>query len=169
MIVLTIDNAELEPILSFLQSNYSKVLAKVWENAGMTNAVFIQSELVLRTFSEQTITVVMQYYGDTHSCELTTVASGGGEGLLRISLGSQEAAESTFMERIKDFVRGHGWELNRKHPGFAGSECPYCSAFYMYKQSQVMEDGSVRCQNCDKSFLLNEAQRAPKGRMEKLV
>jgi len=169
MLDLVISNADIETLLSFLQRDYSSVLAKVWESGGMINGVFVQSELVFRTFSEQTITVVMQYHTDTHSCDLTAVASGGGEGLLRISLGSQDAAESTFLERIMNLARSHGWDISRKHPGFAGTHCPYCGAYYMYKQSQVLEDGSVRCQNCDKSFLFAEAEKVSKARMEKLA
>jgi len=169
LIALTIGNAEIEQVLSFLHSDYSNVLAKVWESGDMTNAVFVQTEMAYRTVTEQTITIVMQYHTETHSCDLTAVASGGGSGLLRISLGSQDAAESTFLERIMNLARSHDWDLSRKHPGFAGSRCPYCGAYYLYDQSQVSEDGSVRCQNCDKSFLFAEAQKAPEARTEKLT
>jgi len=74
--------------------------------------------------------------------------------------GLEEAAESTFMERIEKAADRHGWELKGTSLGHVESTCPYCSAHYSYRKSQVLEDGSVRCQNCDRSYLLREAQES---------
>jgi hypothetical protein len=161
LIALTIGHAEIERLLSFLQSDYSNALAKVWESGGMTNAVFVQTEWAYRMV-EHTITIVMQYHTDRHECDLTIVASGNARASpigMRMR-GLSEATESTFMERIKNLAVRHGWEINGSSFDYVGFECPYCGAYYSYKKSHMLEDGSVRCQNCDRSFLLTKAQES---------
>jgi predicted Zn finger-like uncharacterized protein len=34
-----------------------------------------------------------------------------------------------------------------------GRKCPHCGAVYVYSKERIGEDGSVRCQNCDKELL----------------
>jgi hypothetical protein len=159
MDTFVIRNLEIDVLLSRLHSSYSNKLEKVWENTDMINAVFIQSELAIRTMSEQSITIIVQYYKETRECEVTVVSSGGRNGLLRIDLGSQTAAESTFSEQLVSLAGRKGWEINRKHISYKGSRCPFCSAFYLYKQNQVQDDGSVVCQNCNKSFMLENGAK----------
>ncbi|MGY5862511.1 MAG: PF20097 family protein [Candidatus Thorarchaeota archaeon] len=33
-------------------------------------------------------------------------------------------------------------------------KCSHCGAVYVYSQERIGEDGSVRCQNCDREFLI---------------
>ncbi len=155
MITLIIRNIEIDPLLSLLCEDYSEILEKVWESGGMINAVFIHSERVLRTMSEQTITIIVQYYKEDRECEITIISSGGGEGLLRIDFGSQAAAESTFLKKIENLARIHSWELSRKYPGRKRFGCPFCDAYYLYLETHIQDDGSVVCQNCNRSFMLN--------------
>ena len=155
MVTLVIRSIEIDPLLSLLRQDYSDKLEKVWESGGMINAVFIRSERVLRTMSEQTITIIVQYYKEDRECELTIISSGGGEGLLRIDFGSQAAAESTVLKKIENLARIHSWELSRKYPGRKRSGCPFCDAYYLYLETHIQDDGSVVCQNCNRSFMLN--------------
>ena len=161
MIALIIGNAEIEPLLSFLHSNYSNVLAKVWESGDMTNAVFVQTERAY-WMVEHTITIVMQYHTDRHECDLTAVASGNARAspIGMWMRGLKEDTESAFKERIERLAGSHGWGLKGSSLGHVGSHCPYCGAYYSYKKSQVLEDGSVRCQNCDRSYLPREARES---------
>ncbi len=154
MVTLIIRNLGTEPLFSFLRDTYSNTFESVWECGNMINAVFIGTELALRTISEQTVTVVVQYYIDKNECEISAIAAGGGSGLLRIDWGSQSAAEDTFMKGIVDLAKTHLWDLSRKYPSRKGSACPHCGAFYIYKQEQVQDDGTVSCQNCLKIFFL---------------
>jgi DNA-directed RNA polymerase subunit RPC12/RpoP len=157
-----IRNLEIEPLLTQLHQDYSNMYEKVWECGGMINGVFIQSELALRTISEQTITIILQYYTEKRECEVTVICSGGGEGFLRIDLGSQSAAEATFMKNLEMLARRHDWELSRKYPGRKGSGCPFCGAYYLYTEEKIQDDGSVVCQNCNRSFMLkNESKLKP--------
>jgi len=154
VVTLVVRNLEIDSLLSLLREDYSDKLEKVWECGGMINAVFIRSELALRTMSEQTITIIVQHYVESNECEITVLSSGGGEGLLRIDLGSQAAAESTFLRKIDQLARLHGWELSKKYPGRKGSGCPFCNAYYLYSEKNIQDDGSVVCQNCNRSFML---------------
>ena len=135
----------------------------------MTNAVFVGTEWAWRMV-EHTITIVMQYHMDRHECDLTAVASGNARAspIGMRTRGLEKATESTFMERIENLAVRHGWEINGSSLGHVGSKCPYCGAYYSYKKSHVLEDGSVRCQNCDRSFLLTKAQesKAPEEQPE---
>lgn len=168
MVSLIIRNLDIEPVFSFLRDDYSNAFERVWKCDNMVNAVFIGTELALRTFSEQAITIVLQYYMDKNECEISVIAVGGGIGLLRIDWGSQSAAEDTFVKRIIDLAKKHGWDLSRKYPGRKGSRCPHCGAFYLYKQEHVQDNGTVSCQNCLKSFLL-EMDRKIEAYEKKLV
>jgi hypothetical protein len=155
MVTLVVRNIEIDSLLTLLREDYSDKLEKVWESGGMINAVFIRSELAIRTMSEQTITIIVQHYKEDRECEITVISSGGGDGLLRIDLGSQDAAESTFLKKIENLARIHGWNLSRKYPGRKGSGCPFCDAYYLYSEKHIQDDGSVICQNCNRSFMLD--------------
>lgn len=160
MISLLVRSIEIDKLFSFLRTEYSDVLEKVWECGNITNGVFIRSELVARTISEQTVVVILQYYKEKRECELTVVSSGGGEGILRIDLGSQAAAESTFLERLRELCKINGWKLYEERLGYIRIECPFCGAYYDYAQNRIQSDGSVTCQNCNKSFISDK--RKPK-------
>jgi hypothetical protein len=168
VVTLVVRNLEIDSLLSLLREDYSDRLEKIWECGRMINAVFIRSELALRTMSEQTITIIVQHYVENNECEITVLSSGGGEGLLRIDFGSQAAAESTFLRKIEQFARLHGWELSRKYPGRKGSGCPFCNAYYLYSEKNIQDDGSVVCQNCSKSFMLDTGLKL-KPREERIV
>ena len=168
MQTLVIRNLEIDILLSQLHDSYSDELEKVWESSDMINAVFIQSERAIRMYSEQSITIIVQYYKEKRECEVTVVCSGGGDGLLRINFGSETAAESTLLENLESLARRQGWELSPKYPGHKGSSCPFCSAFYLYRRNQVQDDGSVVCQNCNRSFMLNTGTKL-EAREERIV
>ncbi len=168
MVTIIIRNIEIDPLLSLLREDYSDRLEKVWESGGMVNAVFIRSELALRTMSEQTITIIVQHYIKARECEITVISSGGGDGILRIDLGSEAAAESAFLKKVEHLAKLHDWEVSRKYPGHKGSECPFCDAYYLYSEKSIQDDGSVVCQNCGKSFMLDTGTKL-KPREERLV
>ena len=158
----------MEPLLSLLRADYSDKLEKVWESAGMINAVFIRSELAIRTLSEQTITIIIQHNKADRECEITIISSGGGEGLLRIDFGSQAAAEATLLKKIENLARFQSWELSRQYPGSKGYTCPFCTAYYLYLEKHIQDDGSVVCQNCNRSFMLNTGTKL-EAREERIV
>ena len=128
---------------------------------GITNAVFVGTEWAWNMI-EHTITVVIQYHIDRHECELTMVASGNARASpvgLR-ARGLEKNTESKFKSMIENLADHHGWEIEGRTPSLGGSKCPYCGAYYSYKKSQVLEDGSVKCQNCTRNFLLTVAQES---------
>jgi len=168
MITLVIRNFEMDPLFSLLRADYSDKLEKVWESGGMINAVFIRSELAIRTLSEQTITIIVQYYIEDRTCEITIISSGGGDGLLRIDFGAQAAAESTLLKKIENLSRIQGWELSKQYPGRKGCGCPFCDAYYLYLEKHIQDDGSVVCQNCNRSFMLNTGTKL-EPREERIV
>jgi hypothetical protein len=155
MVTCVIRNLGFDPLLALLQESYSSKYRKVWECGGVINGVFISTELALRTMSDQSITIILQYYVEKRECEITAICSGGGKGILHIDFGSQSAAESTFQKNLEVLARRHGWELSKKNPGRKGSSCPFCGAYYLYKEDVIQDDGSVVCQNCNRSFSLD--------------
>ena len=162
MVMFVIRKMEIDILLSKLKESYSNKLEKVWESGDMINAVFIQSELAFRTVSEQIITIIVQYYRNLRECEITNICSGGGDGLLRIDFGSELAAESTFQKFLENLARTRMWELSRKYPDQKGLGCPFCGAFYIYNHDKMQDDGSILCQNCNRSFILErEAKWEP--------
>ncbi len=158
METLVVRGLEIETLFASLREDYSSILQKIWGSGEFVNGVFIHSERVLRTMSEQSITIIVQHQKTRRECEVTVVCSGGGEGLLRIDFGSESGAESTFLNYLRNLAKVNGWRLDRKFPGLKGTTCPFCNAFYIYRENVVREDGSVVCQNCNRSFIL-----APKG------
>ncbi|TFH08035.1 MAG: hypothetical protein E4H14_07250 [Candidatus Thorarchaeota archaeon] len=168
MVALIIRNLDIDPLIAFLRGDYSNAFEKVWECGNLVNAVFIRSELALRTISEQVIAIVVRYHKDDKECELSVIAAGGGSGLLRIDWGSQSAAENTFLEKMINLAKIHGWNLFRKNQGRQGSGCPHCGAFYSYNEEQVRDDGTVSCQNCLKIFRLEKGTKI-ESHEEKLV
>ena len=166
MYTVIIKNAEIEPLLTFLNSEYNNVLEKVWECADITNTVFVGTEWSWNMI-EHTITVVIQYHTDRRECEMTMVASGNARAspIGMRARGLEKNTESKFTEMIENLADHHGWEIEGRTPTLGLSKCPYCGTYYSYKKTQVLEDGSVKCQNCNRNFLLTVAQEsnAPEG------
>jgi len=46
------------------------------------------------------------------------------------------------------------WTTIRDEQQAGAGRCPFCGAFYLYRYGAVSEDGSVKCQNCGKTFPL---------------
>ena len=168
MDTVLIQGLEIDFLLSCLRRYYSSILEKVWGCEGFVNGVFIHSQVAVRTMSEQSITIIVQHQVTKNECEVTVVCSGGGEGLLRLDFGSERAAESTFVNYLVTLARERGWKLSRMHPGYKGAACPFCSAFYLYEESKIQPDGSVVCQNCNRSFVL-EKTTEPRSHKERIV
>jgi hypothetical protein len=100
----------------------------------------------------------VQHQITKRECEVIVVCSGGGGGLARIDFGSENTAESTFVDYLIALAREHGWKFSHKNPGHRGAACPFYHAFYFYKESKLQDDGSVVCQNCNRSFNLENAE-----------
>jgi hypothetical protein len=92
-----------ETVLNFLIRNYSKELSKRWNSGNNTVAVFVHEEYVMRTGSEQTITIVFEPSG-IGKCRITVIGSGGGKGIMGIDWGSESAAENTLIRRIEEIT-----------------------------------------------------------------
>ena len=47
--------------------------------------------------------------------------------------------------------------LHDRRPKFESRsrKCSHCGAVYVYLEEKINEDGSVRCQNCDREFLIS--------------
>ena len=105
MKTIEFDSEFSEQVLNFLRSNYGKKYARRWKIGNNTIAVFVHDEYVLRTSSNQSITVIFEPGSHEGTSRATVIASGGGEGLFGIDWGSESAAESTFEKRIREITR----------------------------------------------------------------
>jgi hypothetical protein len=110
--------------------------------------------------SEQAVVVIVEHDITANICKLQCLALAGGSGLLRISWGSHDAAESTFRDLIEGLAHKHGWqyEIIPIEIAFRGVKCPTCGSIYSYPKEKVLEDGSVRCQNCDMPFIPSQLE-----------
>lgn len=94
-----------ELVLDYLRANYGKLYFRSWNLESNTLAIFVHDEYVLRTSSDQSITVVFEPSTRQGRTLVTAIASGGRQGLLGIDWGSQSAAEKTFEKRIREITR----------------------------------------------------------------
>jgi hypothetical protein len=94
-----------DQVLHFLQRNYAKVYSKHWSVGNNTIAIFLHEEYVLRTSSNQSITIIFETGQKQRLSNVTVIASGGGEGLFGVTWGSQSAAENTFEKRIRGITK----------------------------------------------------------------
>jgi len=154
MITYAISGLEIDVLLQSLSEKYSTALKRIWHSPAQVNAVFVRDELVLRTLSEQAVVVVVEHDVAANTCKVQCLALAGGAGLLRISWGAQDAAESTFRKLIEGLALQHGWqyEFIPTEYRLKGAKCPSCGAIYQYPPDKVLENGTVRCQNCDRPF-----------------
>ncbi|MBN2230057.1 MAG: hypothetical protein JW779_10765 [Candidatus Thorarchaeota archaeon] len=93
-------------VLDYLGRNYSKIFSKRWIAGNRIVAIFVHEEYVLRTSSNQSITVIFESSGMSGMSRVTVIASGGGQGLFGITWGSESAAENTFEKRIREITTG---------------------------------------------------------------
>ena len=100
MKTIEFDNEFNEQVLNFLRNNYGKKFARRWNLGNNTIAVFVHDEYVLRTSSNQSITIIFEPGSRQGTSRATVIASGGGEGLFGIDWGSESAAEKTFLKKI---------------------------------------------------------------------
>ncbi|MCF2137834.1 MAG: hypothetical protein K9W43_11435 [Candidatus Thorarchaeota archaeon] len=64
----------------------------------------MSDEYVLRTNSNQTIVIVVEYDLERNTGLVTISASGGKKGLLGLDWGSERAAEKTAEKRIRELI-----------------------------------------------------------------
>jgi len=102
--IIEFDTEFSETVLNFLIRNYSKVLSKRWKSGKNTVAVFVHEEYVMRTGSDQTITIIFEPSAVNRKSRITVVASGGGKGIMSIDWGSESAAENTLIKRINEIT-----------------------------------------------------------------
>ncbi|MBS3795732.1 MAG: hypothetical protein KGY80_12580 [Candidatus Thorarchaeota archaeon] len=154
MPIFEITDLDIEILLSFLDETYSDIMKRVWRTPDHIFAVFITDELVLRTFSEQAIYIIVEHDRQPNKCRLDVSGLAGGDGLFRFDWGSQADAERTFTVRFKSLAEKHDWKWTIRKPEvkYRGAECPYCGAVYSYTEEHFNEDGTVSCQNCLKQF-----------------
>lgn len=108
--VIEIKELDIERLLFFLSRAYSKATKRIWKTPQHIYGVFISHELVVRTFSEQVIYILLEHNRETNSSCLHVSAIGGGQGILRLDWGSQSAAEKTFRERFERLARKYNWK-----------------------------------------------------------
>lgn len=156
LIALRIRGLDVAVLLESLSEKYSTALKRIWHGETQINAVFVRDELVLRTMSEQAVVVVLEHDITSNVCEVRCLATAGGSGFLRVSYGSHDAAESTFQKLVEQLALFRGWEYEVLPPESVGetARCPTCGATYSYPRDKILKDGTVRCQNCDKPFIL---------------
>lgn len=161
MITLDIRGLDVDVLLESLSEEYSTALKRIWRSQNQVNAVFVRDELVIRTMSEQAVVVIVEHDVNANTCKVQCLALAGGSGLLRISWGSHDAAESTFRNHIKDLALKHGWrcEILPMEVAFREVKCPICRAIYSYPKEKVLKDGSVICQNCGMPFVPSQPAR----------
>ena len=104
MKIIEFDSEFSQTVLNLLIRNYSKVLRKRWNSGKNTVAVFVHEEYVMRTGSDQTITVIFEPSGVIGKNRVTVGGSGGGKGIMGMDWGSESAAEDTLIKRIKEIT-----------------------------------------------------------------
>jgi hypothetical protein len=105
MQTVALDNVRIEKILDFLSRNYSRVIKKEWREGDKVRAVYLHQEFVLRTSSNQTIAVLVEYDKSVGKGMCTIVGSGGGKGLFGFDWGSESAGERTVRNRIENLIK----------------------------------------------------------------
>ncbi|RDE17963.1 MAG: hypothetical protein C4K49_00045 [Candidatus Thorarchaeota archaeon] len=157
MRAFSIRGLDIEVLLDFLSEKYANVLKRIWRTETCIRAVFVQNEMAWRTVSEQAIIVLVDHDVDTNTCATEVVATSGGAGWWRWSLGSQDEAEDTFATSLAELAHVRGWQYEGTFPQYAFPRaiCPSCGAIYSYRREQILDGGSVRCQNCDKPFVIS--------------
>jgi hypothetical protein len=102
----TFDGQYVNRVIDYLSHNYSAVTKRVSNTEQGVMAIFIHEEYVFRTGSYQTLTTIVESYGDFGQATLTVVGSGGGGGICNFNWGSQSAGEDTVIRNVQSLI-GH--------------------------------------------------------------
>jgi hypothetical protein len=102
--IIEFDSEFDETVLQFLRRNYSKNYSKGWSYGNGTIAVFVHEEYVLRTSSNQSITVIFEPTETNMKTRVTVISTGGGKGLFGFDWGSESSAENTLVKKIKEIT-----------------------------------------------------------------
>jgi hypothetical protein len=148
MITFDIRNLDIVVLLQFLSERGSTTLRKIWHSESRITAVFAKENFLSRMMPGQAFVVVVDHDIPANKCRIEATA---GSQVYRA--GSPESLESAFQESVKDLVRESGWQFDLVPIRilYKGVRCPSCGA--VYTSLKVQDDGRVRCQNCDKTFL----------------
>ena len=153
MITFHIRGLDIEVLLKVLSERRTTVLEKVWRCENQIGAIFVLEE-VQWTGLEQDILIIVEHDVGTNTCKLSGIGWG------RFGIGWQRLvpAEPTIQRFIEKLAQELGWhlELLPTEHVYKGSKCPSCGAVYIYRPEQMLSDGSVRCQNCDKPFIMTQ-------------
>jgi hypothetical protein len=105
MQTVALERVRIGKLLGFLSRNYSRVYRKEWREGDKIFAVFVHQEYVLRTSSDQTLVILVEYNQSEERGLCTVVASGGGKGLFRFDWGSGSDGERTVRTRVENLIR----------------------------------------------------------------
>lgn len=96
------ENYCLNPLLDFLEREFSNKYARVWHFEDGTISVFVRDKLMLRNMQTLTLTVTVEARPIWQEFIVTVIASGGREGFFRLDwLGAENAAEGWAEREIR--------------------------------------------------------------------
>jgi predicted Zn finger-like uncharacterized protein len=150
MITLDIRGLDIVVLLQFLSDQGSTLLRKIWHSESRFTAVFVKDNFPERMLSGQAFVVVLDHDISANKCKVDAVA-----GATTSPSISPVFLESAFRRTMEELADKNGWhcEFVPTKTVYKGSKCPSCGATYEYPAEKVQDDGSVRCQNCNKTFI----------------
>ena len=145
---------EIDSLLELIKSNYANDYRKIWSLNERTIALLLHETLGFFGADTFSIMTILDYSIAERSCELLIRYAGGGLSLL--GSGSSEDFVKEMTNAIVALAEEENWkyEVEKVKIRSAGSQCPNCKAAYKYPKEKVREDGTVKCQNCGKPFIL---------------
>ena len=154
MITTIIHGLDIEELLEFFSDSDSTILKRVWGTEYRINAVFVQEMHTKHMYIGQTLIIIVDHDVRKDACKVEAMRLPGGSESM-VAFAAAADAEPEFQKIVEELAQNHGWpyETHVVPESYRGSKCPSCGAIYVYPREKILSDGSVRCQNCGRSFV----------------
>ena len=150
-----IRSPDAEDIIRLLKQRHGADYSRIWRIHNHTIGVFSFEWTGISAGYVNLVT--LEHDRTSGRCEVTIIGAGGGIPSLDAVMGSDDPGKRAVKD-LANLAKEHGWEISIEKAAIKsrGSQCSNCGSAYVYSKDKIGADGSVVCQNCGKSFMIQD-------------
>jgi predicted Zn finger-like uncharacterized protein len=145
---------EISSLIELIKKDYANDYRRIWSLEDRTIAVLLHETIGVIAQYTFTIMTILDFSPKESQCEVFIQYVGGDMSFL--GTGKSEDFVKVMKRSIESLARKKMWkfEVVPVKIRSAGTPCPHCKKAYKYPKEKIEADGTVKCQNCGKPFVI---------------
>ena len=145
---------EISGLIELIKKDYANDYRRIWSLEDRTIAVFLNETIGVIGQYTFTIMTILDFSPRENQCEVLVQYVGGNMSFL--GTGRSEDFLKDMKNSIESLAKEKMWEFEVVPVKIrsTGTLCPHCKKAYKYPKEKIERDGTVKCQNCGKPFVI---------------